>query len=215
MRAHAHALLLAVLVALALALAPAPARAADAPPPPPTPAPEAAPAEPEKPAEDEAPEEAEKAEGECRVRIAEVEAVGDGESYRVRLEAEGAPEALRAKASFTMFIGENEGRAILRAQRGVRPPRPMTHDLLAAAVRTLGGTVERVTVTKVEEGTFHAEIRVARGGETLAIDARPSDSMALALLAGAPVFVRTGVLREAGRDPELPELPAAPEPPYL
>lgn len=146
------------------------------------------------------------------VRITRVQADASGQAYSVQLEADGLPEALRGKASFAMVIGESEGGAILRAQRGVQPPRPMTHDLLASTITALGGKLERVTITKLERGTYHAEVLVARGEEKVALDARPSDSMALAVRADAPIFVRAGVLEAAGEDPAAP---AAPEPRYL
>lgn len=96
-----------------------------------------------------------------------------------------------------IWIGHAEATAILLALQGVEPPRPMTHDLLKNVVESLDTVVTRVEITRVEEGTFYAAI-VLRGEErTLAIDARPSDSIALAIRTGSPVFVAEEVFDQA------------------
>lgn len=96
-----------------------------------------------------------------------------------------------------IWIGHPEAQAILLAVEGVEPPRPMTHDLLKDVIEAAGMYVERVEIVRVEEGTFYAAL-VLRGEErTLAVDARPSDSIALAVRTGAPIFVDSTVLDEA------------------
>lgn len=96
-----------------------------------------------------------------------------------------------------IWIGHPEAQAILLAVEGVEPPRPMTHDLLKDIIEAAGMYVERVEIVRVEEGTFYAAL-VLRGEErTLAVDARPSDSVALAVRTGAPIFVDSTVLDEA------------------
>ena len=96
-----------------------------------------------------------------------------------------------------IWIGHPEATAILLALQGLEPPRPMTHDLLKNVLDTLDMQVERVEITRVEEGTFFAAI-VLRGEErTLVVDARPSDSIALAVRTYTPIFVAEDVLEEA------------------
>jgi bifunctional DNase/RNase len=96
-----------------------------------------------------------------------------------------------------IWIGHPEATSILLALEGAEPPRPLTHDLLGSVIGTLGAIVERVEVTRLETGTFFAAL-VLRGDEhTWAVDARPSDSIALAVRTGAPIFVDESVLEEA------------------
>ncbi len=105
-----------------------------------------------------------------------------------------------------IWIGAMEAMAISLVLNKVAFPRPMTHDLLLASIRSLGGSVERVEITRLEEGTFYAEIEVRRGPESLRIDSRPSDAVALALRAEAPVFASQDVLDAAGtHGPDLYE----------
>jgi bifunctional DNase/RNase len=104
-----------------------------------------------------------------------------------------------------IWIGHPEATAILLALQGMEPPRPMTHDLLKNLVDTVDMQVERVEITRVEDGTFYAAI-ILRGEErTLAIDARPSVSIALAVRTYSPIFVDEGVLDEAAVDEVLVE----------
>jgi bifunctional DNase/RNase len=96
-----------------------------------------------------------------------------------------------------IWIGHPEATAILLAVEGVETPRPMTHDLLCSILETLDAYVDRVEITRVEEGTFFAAL-VLRGEErTRIVDARPSDSIALAVRTGAPIYVAEEVLNAA------------------
>jgi len=96
-----------------------------------------------------------------------------------------------------IWIGQAEATAILLAVEGVPLKRPMTHDLLKDVLETLDTYVERVEITRVEEGTFYAAI-ILRGEErTRVVDARPSDSIALAVRTGAPIYVSEEVLADA------------------
>jgi bifunctional DNase/RNase len=97
-----------------------------------------------------------------------------------------------------IWIGHPEATAILLALEGVETPRPMTHDLMLGLLGTLETLVERVEITRVDEGTFYAAI-ILRGEEfTRMVDARPSDSIALAIRAGAPIYVADEVFDSAG-----------------
>lgn len=96
-----------------------------------------------------------------------------------------------------IWIGHPEATAILLAIEGVETPRPMTHDLLCDVVRALDAYVERVEITRVEEGTFYAALVLHGEERTKVVDARPSDSIALAVRVGAPIFVAEEVLNAA------------------
>jgi len=96
-----------------------------------------------------------------------------------------------------IWIGHPEATAILLALEGVETPRPMTHDLMLSLVTTLESFVERVEITRVDEGTFYAGIVLRSEDATRVVDARPSDSIALAIRAGAPIFVSAEVLEAA------------------
>jgi bifunctional DNase/RNase len=101
-----------------------------------------------------------------------------------------------------IWIGHNEATAILLKLQRVEPPRPMTHDLLLNTITELGYVVERIEITRLEDSTFYAAL-VLRGEErTIAVDARPSDSMALAVRANVPIFVAEEVIDEAGLLPD-------------
>jgi bifunctional DNase/RNase len=104
-----------------------------------------------------------------------------------------------------IWIGHPEATAILIATEGIVPPRPMTHDLLLSALAAGGLVLERVEITRLEEGTFYAAL-VLRGEErTVAVDARPSDSIALAARTGCPMLVAEDVLNQAGIVPDEEE----------
>jgi len=88
-----------------------------------------------------------------------------------------------------IWIGHAEAWAIAMELSGVGSKRPMTHDLLRRVIETLNGKVERIEITELKEQTFFAVIHLAVNGEKIQIDARPSDSIALALKTGAAIFV--------------------------
>ncbi len=92
-----------------------------------------------------------------------------------------------------IWIGAREAMAISLQLNQVTRPRPMTHDLLLSSITALGGVVRSISVNSLSEGTFYATVNVERGGESIAIDARPSDAVALALRAQAPILVEPGV----------------------
>lgn len=96
-----------------------------------------------------------------------------------------------------IWIGQPEATAILLALEGVALPRPLTHDLMKNVLEILDAYVERVEITRVQEGTFFAALIVRAEERSLAIDARPSDSIALAVRAGAPIFVAENVMATA------------------
>lgn len=92
-----------------------------------------------------------------------------------------------------IWIGKYEAMSISMALEGDVPDRPMTHDLLKNAIERLGGTVERIIVDDLWQSTFYAKITVVRNGESLEIDSRPSDAIALALRTRSPIYVAEAV----------------------
>jgi hypothetical protein len=96
-----------------------------------------------------------------------------------------------------IWIGQPEATAILLALEDVDLPRPLTHDLMRDLLQALGGDLERVEITRVQEGTFFAALIIRAEERSLAVDARPSDSIALAVRMGAPVFVAENVMDSA------------------
>ncbi|MDR2957717.1 MAG: bifunctional nuclease family protein [Coriobacteriales bacterium] len=102
-----------------------------------------------------------------------------------------------------IWIGPSEAAAIGVALEGIPHSRPMTHDLLTSAVQALHGDIEAVLINRVEGSTFYASVVLTQGDETIEIDARPSDSIALAVRTQAPLYVDEQVLLEAS----LPFLP--------
>src|SRR5262245_50024284 len=96
-----------------------------------------------------------------------------------------------------IWVGPVEANAIALQIENVAPPRRMTHDLLKDVLTELGATLKRVVVTDLKANTFYAYLELDRSGETILIDSRPSDAIALSLRAGAPVFVHSRVLELA------------------
>ena len=96
-----------------------------------------------------------------------------------------------------IWVGPVEANAIALQIENIAPPRPMTHDLLRNLVAEMGATLVRVIIADLRENTFYAYLELHRGGEVQLLDARPSDAIALAIRAKAPVFVDTRVLDQA------------------
>jgi bifunctional DNase/RNase len=97
-----------------------------------------------------------------------------------------------------IWIGRAEAEAILSKLQGAETPRPMTHDLLSDVVAELNAEIARITVTELRNNTFYALITLRRQQTEIEIDSRPSDALALALRAGAPIFVADQVIEESG-----------------
>ena len=96
-----------------------------------------------------------------------------------------------------IWVGIFEANAIALQIENVATPRPMTHDLLRNVIQDLRATVQKVVVCDLQENTFFALIYLHLNGDTLAIDARPSDAIALALRTRAPIFVEDSVIDHA------------------
>jgi uncharacterized protein len=96
-----------------------------------------------------------------------------------------------------IWVGIFEANAIALQIENVTTPRPMTHDLLRNVIHDLNATVQKIVVSDLQENTFYALIYLRLNGDTLTIDARPSDAIALALRTRAPIFVEESVIDNA------------------
>lgn len=103
---------------------------------------------------------------------------------------------VNSETMLPIWVGAYEANAIALEIEKIAPQRPMTHDLLRNIILEMGASVERVVVTELRENTFFAMIDMrVRGGESILIDARPSDAIALALRVDCPIFVNEDVIR--------------------
>jgi bifunctional DNase/RNase len=96
-----------------------------------------------------------------------------------------------------IWIGHPEAAAILMKLQSQAPPRPMTHDLVTDMLEQLGAQVVRITVTELRENTFYAQVTVQQDGNEIEVDSRPSDAIALAIRADAPIFAADRVIEES------------------
>jgi bifunctional DNase/RNase len=105
-----------------------------------------------------------------------------------------------------IWIGHPEAAAILMKLQSASTPRPMTHDLVTDMLEQLGAQVVRITVTELRENTFFAQITVQQDGSEVDIDSRPSDAIALAIRADAPIFAADEVIEESAIEFEGDEI---------
>ncbi len=104
--------------------------------------------------------------------------------------------------TFPIVIGFFEADVINRKVRDIKTPRPMTHDLLLGVIDQMGGTLARVMVSDLSSNTFYARLLIERDGESIEVDSRPSDAIALAVHVGCPIFVAEKVLDEVAIQPQ-------------
>jgi len=107
-----------------------------------------------------------------------------------------------------IWIGASEANAIALELQGVRPERPLTHDLMKLLVAGLGGELRRVVIASLRENTYLAQLLIYRGGEVFEVDARPSDSIALALRMNSPIFLNEELLERGNGGDVTPPSPA-------
>jgi bifunctional DNase/RNase len=110
-----------------------------------------------------------------------------------------------------LFVGGPEASAIALGAAGATAQRPLTHDVMADLVQQLGAQLERVEVTALEDSTFYADLVVVGPTGDLRVDARPSDAIALALRAHAPLFVSDAIMDEAGAPLDEDDLEDGPD----
>jgi len=102
--------------------------------------------------------------------------------------------------TFPIVVGKPEAHAIDRRLKGLDPPRPQTHELLATVMQTLEGTLQRILINDLLEGTFFAKLYVKQGEVEHEIDCRPSDAIALGVAMEVPIYVEEHVLDEVEKD---------------
>ncbi len=101
--------------------------------------------------------------------------------------------------SFPIVIGIVEIFAIDRRLKGIKPPRPMTHDLLDSVIENLGVKIEKIVINDLRNHTFYAKIHLSSDGRTVKIDSRPSDAIALGVASNAPIYVAEHVFEKTSQ----------------
>jgi hypothetical protein len=141
-----------------------------------------------------------------RMRVAHLGLDRSTNTPVVILQEEGGERTL------PIWIGAPEANAIALEMQGAKPERPLTHDLMKHLVTGLGGELRRVVISGLRENTYLAELLIYRGGDVFEVDARPSDSIALALRMHAPIYSNEELLQN-GEDGggTAPEAPADPD----
>lgn len=140
-----------------------------------------------------------------RMRVAHLGLDRSTNTPVVILQEEGGERTL------PIWIGAPEANAIALELQGAKPERPLTHDLMKHLVAGLGGELRRVVISGLRENTYLAELLIYRGGEVFEVDARPSDSIALALRMHAPIFSNEELLQGSDEGGTAPEAPSDPE----
>jgi len=100
---------------------------------------------------------------------------------------------------FPIVIGIVEIFAIDRRLKGIKPPRPMTHDLLDSVIENLGAKIEKIVINDLRNHTFYAQIHLSSNGRTIEIDCRPSDAIALGAASNAPIYVAEHVFEKTSQ----------------
>lgn len=107
-----------------------------------------------------------------------------------------------------IWIGRAEAESIAVQLNDIKHERPLTHDLTQTLITALGGLLRRVQVTRVQKGTYFGELHLTRGGQSLVVDARPSDAIAIALRLEAPIFVSASLFDDGDEDSEFTRAPS-------
>ena len=101
-----------------------------------------------------------------------------------------------------IWIGQPEAESIVMQMQDIKRARPLTHDLCKSIIVGLGGTLRRVQITRVEKNTYFAELHLFRGDDIARVDARPSDSIAIALRLAAPIYANETLLTDPEEETE-------------
>jgi len=120
-------------------------------------------------------------------------------------------EGINAKGVLPIWIGPPEAKAIMMSLAGQTFERPLTHDLLRLIIEGLEAQVRKIIIAQLRGNTFYAKIHLSRGDEVVVVDARPSDSIALALRAQAPIFVDRELFEKNSRQIDTSPPPEPPD----
>jgi uncharacterized protein len=123
-------------------------------------------------------------------------------SYVLILQEKGGHRLL------PIWIGQPEAESIVMQMHNIKRVRPLTHDLCKSLIVGMGGSLRRVQITRVEKNTYYAELHITRGDTVVQVDARPSDSIAIALRLSAPIFAQESLLTAVSEDDDGDEAPA-------
>ncbi len=121
------------------------------------------------------------------------------QSYVLVLQEKGGSRLL------PIWIGQPEAESIVMQMHNIKRVRPLTHDLCKSLIIGLGGSLRRVQITRVEKNTYYAELHISRGDSVVQVDARPSDSIAIALRLSAPIFAADSLLTTMEVEETSPE----------
>lgn len=121
-------------------------------------------------------------------------------------------EEMDGERVLPIWIGPGEASAIAMRLADMKFSRPLTHDLIMSVLGHMGGTLERVVISRVTDATYYAELVIQLNGETITVDARPSDSIAVALRSEARIFASDALLERATIEIDDGDQPAAPHP---
>ena len=141
------------------------------------------------------------------VRVARLGLDSASKTYVVILQEKNGDRLL------PIWIGQPEAESIVMQMNGMKRERPLTHDLCKSLIVGLGGTLRRVQITKVQKSTYYAELHVERDDAIVQIDARPSDSIAIALRLSAPIFAQESLLTMVETESDEAEFTASPADP--
>ncbi len=114
-------------------------------------------------------------------------------------------QEVNGKRLLPIWIGRAEARAIAMELAGQKFQRPLTHDLIKTIIEALDASVDKIAIVELKENTFYAKIFIEKGDEIVGIDARPSDSIAIALRTRSPIYVAEELLRSQPVSEELTE----------
>jgi len=103
---------------------------------------------------------------------------------------------VEGERSFSIMIGIFEATSIDRRVKKLPSPRPLTHDLVANTIESLGGELRDIYISELRDHTYYAKLRIRQNGELIEVDCRPSDAIALAVTASVPMYVAEDVLDE-------------------
>jgi hypothetical protein len=140
-------------------------------------------------------------EGDSRVDRVQVDILGlstnpaSGGAYALILKEVNGPRRL------PIIIGASEAQSIALEMEGIKPPRPLTHDLMKNIIGSFGAELQEITIDELKDGTFYAKLSI----DNQTIDSRPSDAIALAVRYGVHIYVATTVMDEAAFIPEEEE----------
>ena len=109
--------------------------------------------------------------------------------------------------TFPIVVGKPEAYAIDRRLKGIEPPRPQTHELLTDVIKNLGGSLQKILIDDLTDGTFYAKLFIKQGDVEHVVDSRPSDAIAIGVAMQVPIYVDERVLDEVEKDIDSFESP--------